>query len=223
MRTNNQNSKTRIPVVHRKTLSKDSLSAAELAQVWARRAQQLAEAPPAPATGQTLDLLVFECGDVLADGIVFWLGGERYGLEVSNVREIFQVQQLTPVPRTPNFVAGLFSARGRIISVIDLRAFFGLAGTAGNGTGKPELNQAKIIVVTNTDPSSAAAQMEVGILVDEVTDVVTIFKEDIEPPLITHTDAHFEHLWGITADMLVALNLNALLNDKRLIVFEEIL
>lgn len=211
MRTNNQNSKTRIPVVHRKTLSKDSLSAAELAQVWARRAQQLAEAPPAPATGQTLDLLVF------------WLGGERYGLEVSNVREIFQVQQLTPVPRTPNFVAGLFSARGRIISVIDLRAFFGLAGTAGNGTGKPELNQAKIIVVTNTDPSSAAAQMEVGILVDEVTDVVTIFKEDIEPPLITHTDAHFEHLWGITADMLVALNLNALLNDKRLIVFEEIL
>ncbi len=211
MRANNQNSKTFLPAAYRKTLSEDSLSPAELAQVWARRAYQLAEAPPAPVTGQTVDLLVF------------WLGRERYGLEVGNVREIFPVQQLTPVPRTPNFVAGVFSARGRIISVIDLPAFFGLAGAAGNGTGKSEIDQAKIIVVTNTDLSSATAHMEVGILVDEVSDVVTIFKEDIEPPLITHTEAHFEHLWGITADMLVVLNLNALLNDKRLIVFEELL
>ena len=85
------------------------------------------------------------------------------------------------------------------------------------------MNQAKIVVVTNTDLSSATAQMEVGLLVEEVNDVVTIFKEDIEPPLITHTGAYFEHLWGITADMLVVLNLNALLSDKRLIVFEELL
>lgn len=212
MRANNHhNSKRLVPAAHQKILSQDSLSTAELAQIWARRAYQLAEAPPAPVTGQTLDLLVF------------WLGPERYGLEVSNVREIFPVQQLTPVPRTPNFVAGVFSARGRIISVIDLRAFFGLASAAGNGTGKPEMNQAKIIVVTNTDLSSTTAYLEVGILVDEVSDVVTIFKEDIEPPLITHTGTHFEHLRGITTDMLVVLNLNALLNDKRLIIFEELL
>ena len=84
MRANNQNAKTLVPAANREILGEDSLSAAELAQVWAKRAYQLAQAPPTPLTGQTLDLLVF------------WLGRERYGLEVSNVREIFPVQQLTP-------------------------------------------------------------------------------------------------------------------------------
>jgi len=199
-----------MPASSLEILADDSVSAAELARVWARRAYELAKEPPPAVTGQTLDLLVF------------WLGRERYGIEVSNVCEIFPVQQLTPVPRTPDFVAGVFSARGRIISVIDLRAFLGLSGSGGNGTEKPEINQAKIIVVNNTDLTSITAQMEVGILVKEVTDVVTIFKEDIEPPLITQTGACSEYLQGVTADMLGVLNLNALLNDKQLIVSEEL-
>jgi len=199
-----------MPVPHLEILTDDSVSAAELAQVWAQRAYELAEEPPPAVTGQTLDLLVS------------WLGRERYGIEVSNVCEIFPVQQLTPVPRTPNFVAGVFSARGQIISVIDLRAFLGLSGSVGNGTERPEINQAKIIVVTSTNLTSTTVQMEIGILVEEVTDVVTIFKEDIEPPLITQTGTHSEYLRGITADMIAVLNLNVLLNDKQLIVSEEL-
>jgi len=210
MRSNNHNSKSIIPASQLEILDDDSVSAAQLAQVWARRAYELAEEPPPAVTGQTLDLLVF------------WLGRERYGIEVNNVCEIFPVQQLTPVPRTPNFVAGVFSARGRIISVIDLRAFLNLSGSVGIGPEKSETNQAKIIVVTNTDLTSATAQMEVGILVEEITDVVTLFEKDIEPPLTTHTGAHPEYLWGISADMLAVLNLNAILNDKQLIVSEEL-
>lgn len=183
--------------------NEDPLSPAQLAEIWARRAYELAEEPPAEATGQTLDLLVF------------WLGGERYGLEVTNVREIYPLEQLTPVPRTPDFVAGVFSARGRILSVIDLRAFFGLPAIG-------LLDQTKIIVVTNTDLTSETAQIEVGILADEVADVVTIFEEDIQPPLTTHTGARAEYIQGIADDMLVVLNLNALLSDKGLIVQEEV-
>ena len=88
-------------------------------------------------------------------------------------------------------------------------------------------NQTKIIVVTNTNSASetnqAGALMEVGILADDVADVVSIFKEDIEPSLTTHTGARAEHLQGVTADMLVVLNLHTLLSDKRLIVHEEIM
>ncbi len=180
------------------------LSPENLAEIWARRAFDLAEEPPAAATGQTVDLLVF------------WLGGERYGLEVTNVREIHPLEQLTPVPRTPNFVAGVFSARGRILSIVDLRAFLGLPAIGLS-------DQTKIIVVTNTDPTSDMVQMELGILADEVDDVMTIFKKDIEPSLTTHTGARSEYIEGVTANMLVVLNLNALLSDKRLIVQEEIL
>ncbi len=191
----------------------EDLSPADLARVWARRAYELAEEPPPPATGQTLDLLVF------------WLRGERYGLEVTNVSEIYPLEQLTPVPRTPNFVAGVFSARGRILSVVDLGAFMGLPASAAalNGRGKGEVDPTKIIVVNNTNPNSETAQMEIGILVDEVADVTTIFKAEIEPPLTTPTDSRTEYLHGVTTDLLVVLDLNALLNDKRLIVYEELI
>src|SRR5262245_12469400 len=92
----------------------EQLSPAELAEIWARRAYALAQEPPVAVTGQTVALLIFR------------LDNERYGIEVTNVREIYPRQQLTPVPRTPAFVAGVFSARGRILSVIDLRIFLGL-------------------------------------------------------------------------------------------------
>lgn len=188
------------------TQEEGALSSTELAEIWARRAYELAQEPPAPATGQTIDLLVF------------WLGKERYGIEVTNIREIYPLEQLTPVPRTPNFVAGVFSARGRILSVVDLCAFFDLPAIGLS-------DQTKIIVAANTEPRSTPGGqiLEVGILADEVADVITIFKEDIQPPLTTHTGVRAEYIQGITADLLVVLNLGALLSDKRLIVQEELL
>ena len=170
---------------------------AELAEILARRAYALAEMPPAEITGETLDLLV--C----------LLSGERYGLEVSHVREIYPLEQITPVPRTPDFVVGVFSARGRLISVVDLRAFLGLPGLS-------RLRESKIIIVATDD-------LEVGLLADEVTDVLTIFKDDLEPPLTIQMGSRAEFTQGIAPEMLVVLNLNALLNDKNLIIQEEIL
>lgn len=164
------------------------------------------------AIGQTLDLLVF------------LLNGERYGLEVAHVREIYPLEQLTPVPRTPNFVAGVFSARGRLISVIDLRAFLalppsGLGLPILSSTSLPELqgsgraSQTKIVVV-------ATADLEIGLLADEVADVLTIFKDELEPMLTTQLGGHAEFAQGIAPGMLLVLNLNNLLSDKRLIVHE---
>lgn len=193
------------------TQFEDTLSPAEIAEIWAKRAYELAKEPPVVTTGKTMDLLIF------------WLHGERYGLGVSNVREIYPLEQVTPVPRTPNFVTGVFSARGRILSVIDLGVFFGLSPAAVNGAGKERSEHSKIIVVANTDPTSKTAGMELGLLVETVDDVVIIFKEDLEPALTTHSSVQAEYLQGITADMLAVLNLNAMLSDKRLVVYEEII
>jgi purine-binding chemotaxis protein CheW len=140
---------------------------------------------------------------------------------VANVREIYPLDQLTPVPRTPEFVAGVFSARGRILSVIDLRTFLGLP-PAANRRGQAEANQIKIIVVTNTDSTAETAQMEIGLLTDDVADVVTIFLEEIGPPLTTQAGLRAHYIRGITADLLVVLDLNALLNDKQLIIKDEL-
>jgi purine-binding chemotaxis protein CheW len=192
------------------TQDEEMLSQAELEEIWARRAYELAQEPPAPATSQTINLLVFR------------LGKERYGIDVTGVREIYPLEQLTPVPRTPNFVAGVFSARGRILSVIDLSTFFDLPAVGIS-------DETKIVVVSNNNLRSRHGQtpsreiLEMGILADEVADVITVFKEDIQPPLTTHTGVRADYMQGITNDLLVVLNLNALLSDKRLIIQEELL
>ncbi len=185
-------------------LKSEVLNSQELMAIWTKRAQVLAMEPPAETSGQTLDLLVFS------------VNGEQYGIEVSNVREIYPLEQLTPVPRTPNFVRGVFSARGRILSVVDLRAFFGLSPA--------ELSdQIKIIVAINTDLNSETAHMELGIVTDDVADVLTIFRDELEPPLSSHTGGRNEYIRGITAEMLVVLDFNRILNDKRLLVYEELI
>ena len=82
------------------------------------------------------------------------------------------------------------------------------------------LDQTKIVVVTNTDTHLETDKIEVGILADEVLDVITIFEDDISPPLTTHTGAKAEYLQGIADNLLAVLNLNTLLADDRLLVNE---
>ncbi len=178
------------------------VSIEKLKAVWAKRAYQLAQEPEVEATGQTLDLLVFR------------LGHERYGINVLNVREIYPLEQFTPVPRTPNFVAGVFSARGRILSVIDLHAFLGMPP-------QEYKEDAKIIVVTNTNPSSEMTNLEIGILANEIENVITIFKDDIDPALITRSGGNADYIQGVTNDLLEVLDLDVLLENKRLIVNDE--
>ena len=174
-----------------------TLSQEELQEIWAKRAYALAETPTVEATGQTLDLLVF------------LLNNEHYGLEVIHVREIYPLQQITVVPRTPDFVVGVFSARGRLISIVDLRAFFGLSTLTLS-------DDSKVIVV-------AIGDVEVGFLTDNVVEVLSIFKDDLEPPLASQLGSHADFAQGIAPGMLVVLDLKTLLQDKRLIIQEEII
>lgn len=197
---------TQSNTVHKFVAIKDeeNLSPEELAEIWEKRAYDLAEAPPDDLVGSTLNLLVFR------------LGEERYGINVLNVREIYPLETLTPVPRTPQFVAGVFSARGRILSVVDLHVFLGMSPIKLT-------ENTKIIVVTNTNPHSDMTDMEIGLLTDEIEDVITIFEDDIDSSLLTRSNTPSDYVQGITTDLLEVLDLNTLLEDKRLIVNEEIL
>lgn len=170
----------------------------DVAKVWEQRAYALAEPPAAPADGETLDVLVF------------MVGGERYGIDVQYVVKIYARERLTAVPRTPPFVVGVFSARGRIISVIDLRLFFGLPNA---DKGEDE----KILVVADEQMG-----MEVGFLADSVTDVVQVFADDLEPALMADVGSRARFTQGITPDMMVVLNAHALLADERLVIQEEL-
>ena len=140
--------------------------------------------------------------------VVFALANESYGIATEFVAEVQTLRDLTPVPCTPDFVVGVVNIRGSIYSVIDIRGFFGVP--------KKEITDATKVILVN------AAGLEVGILADNVSGATSVPVSEIKPPLAAQTVAKDEYIHGVTRNMLIILNVEALLSDDRIIVREEI-
>jgi len=104
--------------------------------------------------------------------LTFALGHEEYGLQILKVREIIGFMEITAVPRTPPYVSGVINLRGQVISVVNLRAKFGMAPAE-------RTEQTCVIVVEiNRD----GRKLSTGIVVDRVSEVLNIAAEHIEEP-----------------------------------------
>lgn len=99
------------------------------------------------------------------------LDNEAYGIAVLKVREIIRLQKITPVPQMPVFVKGVINLRGRVIPVIDLRIKFGLAA---------ELAERTCVVVVQI-ALDAGRNVQMGLVVDSVEEVVSLTGAEIEP------------------------------------------
>jgi len=104
--------------------------------------------------------------------MTFQLAQEEYGLEILKVREIIGLMEITRVPRTREFIRGVINLRGKVIPVVDLRLKFGMAACEAT-------DQTVIIVVQYTVD---ARPLTMGILVDQVLEVLNIDGAHIEPP-----------------------------------------
>ncbi len=103
--------------------------------------------------------------------LTFRLGEEEYGLEILKVQEIIGMQEITSIPRTPDFMKGVINLRGKVIPVVDLRLKFGMA--------EAEVSRKTCIIVVQISQESGNIIM--GIVVDEVSEVLEIGSEEIEP------------------------------------------
>lgn len=103
--------------------------------------------------------------------LTFELAGEEYGLEVLRVREIIGLIPVTRVPRTPDFIKGVINLRGKVVPVIDLRLRFSLPAE--------DYTDRTCIIVVDVEGSSGSILM--GIVVDAVSEVLSIAEEEIEP------------------------------------------
>lgn len=104
--------------------------------------------------------------------LTFSLGSEGYGVSILKVKEIIGMMDITPVPKTPDFIKGVINLRGRIIPVMDLRTKFGME--------EQEYNERTCIIVAEV--LIKGVQKLLGVVVDMVSEVVTITDEQIEPP-----------------------------------------
>jgi purine-binding chemotaxis protein CheW len=140
--------------------------------------------------------------------VEFRLAHERYAVEQRYVREVCPLRQLTPLPCTPAFMAGIINARGQIVPVIDIKKFFELPET-----GITDLHVVVILHINN---------IELGLLADAVTSVRSVLIAELQPSLPTLTGIRAEYLKGIADDQVVILDAAKILADQKLVVNEEV-
>lgn len=124
------------------------------------RQSQSTGATPSSAPPSTAQYLTF----LLADGV--------FAMDIATVREIIQHGQLTAVPLMPSFVRGVMNLRGAVVPVIDLQARL----------GKPPATVGKKTCVIIFDAQREHERVELGLMVDAVSEVIEIPASQIEPP-----------------------------------------
>lgn len=142
--------------------------------------------------------------------LTFGLGHEEYGLEILKVREIMGLMEITAIPRVPSYVRGVVNIRGQVISVVDLRAKFGMPETANT-------DQTCIIVV---ETQLAHRKISTGLIVDRVSEVLDIPADAIENPPEMYSHTATEFILGIgkvgpTVKFL--LDINQVLNHQEIL------
>jgi len=106
--------------------------------------------------------------------LTFILGKEEYGVEILKVQEIIGMMPVTHVPRSPSFLRGIINLRGSVIPVVELRLKFGMEDVKDT--------EKTCIIVVNVKTESEAKKVVMGIIVDEVSEVVDVRSEQIDPP-----------------------------------------
>ena len=122
--------------------------------------------------------------------LTFTLGDEEYGQEILRVREIIGMIDITPLPQTPDFVKGVVNLRGKIIPVIELRVKFGMPSIEYT-------EETCIIVVEVAEESNDEDQFQMGVIVDSVSEVLDIQKNQIEPAPQFGCTVNTEYILGM--------------------------
>jgi len=118
---------------------------------------------------QPADRATFEGG---AQYLTFALGDEVFAMDIRTVREIIQYGAMTTVPLMPAFVRGVINLRGAVVPVIDLQARF----------GRPAADVSKKTCIVIFDSMRDGERVELGLMVDAVSEVIEIATDQIEPP-----------------------------------------
>lgn len=133
--------------------------------------------------------------------LTFKLDEESFATEISKVREVLEYTQVTPVPRSPEFMQGVINLRGSVVPVVDLRLQFGMTAV------EPTVDSCIIIIEVNIEGTSTI----LGALADSVQEVIDFRPEQLEPApsFGTRIDNDFvQHMGKLGDRFVIVLDMN---------------
>jgi purine-binding chemotaxis protein CheW len=137
--------------------------------------------------------------------LTFQLSKENYGIEICYVTEIIGIQEITELPEMPDFIKGVINLRGKVIPVMDVRARFRLPHR--------DYDERTCIIVVDINDTA------VGLVVDEVREVMDIPETNVEPPPKATGKKGTNFIQGVGKvenEVKIILNVSKLLFDDEL-------
>jgi purine-binding chemotaxis protein CheW len=143
--------------------------------------------------------------------LTFTLGKEEYGIDILKVQEIRGYDAVTTIANTPPFIKGVINLRGTIVPIVDLRIKFNMPTV--------EYDQFTVVIILNL------GSRIVGIVVDSVSDVLTLNSEQIHPApnLSSALDTRYILGLGTVAEhMLILVDIEKLMSSAEMALTDEV-
>jgi purine-binding chemotaxis protein CheW len=143
--------------------------------------------------------------------LTFTLGREEYGIDILKVQEIRGYDAVTTIANTPEFIKGVINLRGIIVPIVDMRIKFNL--------GNVEYNQFTVVIILNLKGRV------VGIVVDGVSDVITLTPEQMKaaPQFSTALDTRYITGLGTVDDrMIIMVDIERLMSSQDMELMEKV-
>ena len=144
--------------------------------------------------------------------LAFTLGQEEYGIDIQKVQELRGYDTVTRIANAPEHIKGVVNLRGIIVPIIDMRIKFNL--------GTPVYDQFTVVIILNI------AHRVMGMVVDSVSDVITLKAEQIKPAPTMGSALDTEYLMGlgtIEERMLILIDLDRLMSSDEMGLIEKTL
>lgn len=143
--------------------------------------------------------------------LAFTLGQEEYGIDIQKVQELRGYESVTRIANAPDFIKGVVNLRGVIAPIIDMRIKFNL--------GAPVYDQFTVVIILNL------AGRTMGMVVDSVSDVITLTPQQVKPPPAMGAALDTDYLIGLgTLDerMLILVDIERLMSSTEMGLIERL-
>ena len=147
----------------------------------------------------------------VSEFLAYRLGSEEYGIDIQKVQELRGYDAVTAIANTPAFIKGVVNLRGIIVPIIDMRIKFNL--------GSPVYDQFTVVIILNISGRI------MGMVVDSVSDVITLTPEQIKPAPAMGAAIDTDYLMGlgtIEERMLILLDIDCLMSSAEIGLVEKL-